>query len=107
MAATDTSSPEVFNARHPSPAARQAVSDALAALIAAIQDHPAFAPSNMNPTIYHVWDFLQRSRYMLSEYESIRDGKKLTHPEQFGQGNLGRWPHLQRCPCIVSRVSTG
>jgi hypothetical protein len=60
--------------------------------------HPQWRdPPNQNPTLYHVWDFVMRSLYMLSEYDNIKAGRPLEHPEQF-QGGAGKYS-LTRCNC--------
>jgi len=55
----------------------------------AVTEHPLWKdPPNPNPTLYHVWDLVMRSKYMLSEYENIRAGRPLQHPNQF-RGGVG------------------
>jgi hypothetical protein len=55
----------------------------------AIVEHPLFKPPPFqHPTLYFTWDFVMRSKYMLSEYDNIRAGRPLQHPQQF-QGGAG------------------
>ncbi|KFY17697.1 hypothetical protein V491_04951 [Pseudogymnoascus sp. VKM F-3775] len=49
----------------------------------AIENHELWVPPTPNQTLYHVWDFLNRSKYMLSEFDNIEAGRALTHPNQF------------------------
>jgi len=56
-------------------------------LLDAITQHPQWKnPPNQHPTLYHVWDFVMRSKYMLSEYENIKAGRPIQHPNQFPSG---------------------
>ncbi|CZR68686.1 uncharacterized protein PAC_18585 [Phialocephala subalpina] len=66
---------------------REAVALRLEDLIDAITEHPQWRPQpNPNPTLYHVWDFVMRSKYMLSEYDNIKAGRPIQRPEQFRDG---------------------
>jgi hypothetical protein len=51
--------------------------------VRAIEAHDQFAPPDTHPTLYWVWDFVKRSKYMLSEYENIKNGRPLQYPDQF------------------------
>ncbi|RFU24147.1 hypothetical protein B7463_g12189, partial [Scytalidium lignicola] len=62
---------------------RADVEAAFQAVIDAIEEHEAWTPPNPHKTLFYVWDFANRSKYMISEYENIKDGKPLQHPEQF------------------------
>jgi len=66
-------------------AQQRAVLDAsLAKMISAIEEHPKWKGlANPNPALYHVWDFVNRSKYMLSEFENIRTGSPVQFPDQF------------------------
>lgn len=44
----------------------------------AILQHPQLSPTN--PTIFNFWDFVKRSQYMLSEYDNIKAGRLVEHP---------------------------
>lgn len=67
---------------------RSAVAARLDGLLNDITAHPQWNPSDPNPTLYYVWDFVNRSKYMLSEYENIKAGQPIQHPNQF-QGGAG------------------
>ncbi|PSS22787.1 hypothetical protein M430DRAFT_33522 [Amorphotheca resinae ATCC 22711] len=81
----------------PSDQQRAAVEGALDEIINAIMAHPLWKePPNQNPMLVEVWDFVMRSRYMLSEYENVKAGRPLRFPDQFqgagsvvGTGNTG------------------
>lgn len=49
----------------------------------AIEAHELWNPLTPAPTLYWVWDFVKRSKYMLSEFENIQHGRPLQHPDQF------------------------
>ncbi|OBT83873.1 hypothetical protein VE02_06132 [Pseudogymnoascus sp. 03VT05] len=67
----------------PTPEKRAAMEQKLGELIQAIESHELWTPPTPNQTLYHVWDFLKRSKYMLSEFDNIEAGRALTHPNQF------------------------
>ncbi|KAL3420493.1 hypothetical protein PVAG01_06938 [Phlyctema vagabunda] len=55
-------------------------------LINALTDHALWEGpglDNVHPTLYHVWDFVNRSRYKLSEFGNIQQGRPVELPEQF------------------------
>lgn len=54
----------------------------LADLVRSLQSHPSFTPPEPPRGLFHVWDFVNRSRYIMEELENIRLGKPLRHPEQ-------------------------
>ncbi|PVH87766.1 hypothetical protein DL98DRAFT_649374 [Cadophora sp. DSE1049] len=54
-------------------------------LIQAITSHPLWAGES-NQALYHLWDFVSRSKYLLSEYDNIKAGRGVEHPEQFKRG---------------------
>ncbi|TVY18708.1 hypothetical protein LARI1_G003850 [Lachnellula arida] len=69
---------------------REDVAARLEGIIDALIEHPKWEnPPNKNPTLYHVWDFVMRSKYMLSEYENVKDGKAVQYPSQFSGGAAG------------------
>jgi len=69
----------------PTPQQREDVAARLEGIIDALIEHPKWEnPPNKNPTLYHVWDFVMRSKYMLSEYENVKNGKSVQYPSQFG-----------------------
>ncbi|TDZ18476.1 hypothetical protein Cob_v008708 [Colletotrichum orbiculare MAFF 240422] len=74
----------------PSPEVRADIIDRLSDLIKAIEAHPAWIPPNPNRGLFHIWDFVNRSRYILTEVYNIRDGQPVKHPEQIPQQKSGR-----------------
>ncbi|KAL2020355.1 hypothetical protein VTK56DRAFT_8484 [Thermocarpiscus australiensis] len=66
----------------PDPQARLTASTRLTALIDELASHPQMRPPTVHPTLYHVWDFANRTRYMLSELDTIAAGRPVQHPEQ-------------------------
>ncbi|KUJ07879.1 uncharacterized protein LY89DRAFT_630932 [Mollisia scopiformis] len=68
---------------------REEVALRLEDLIDALIEHPLWrSPPNQNPTLFFTWDFVMRSKYMLSEYDSILAGRAVQFPSQF-QGGAG------------------
>ncbi|KAI9648678.1 hypothetical protein NHQ30_003316 [Ciborinia camelliae] len=50
-------------------------------VIEALESHPLW--DEKHPSIYFLWDFVQRGKYMLSEYDNVLTGSPLQHPDQF------------------------
>ncbi|GKT43703.1 uncharacterized protein ColSpa_03884 [Colletotrichum spaethianum] len=73
----------------PSPEVRAAITEKLSDLIAALEAHPAWIPPNPHRGLFHVWDFVNRSRYIMTELDHIRDGEPVQHPEQIPQQKSG------------------
>lgn len=48
----------------------------------AIEGHELWTPPNPHPSLFHTWDFVKRSHYIMSEIENIRLGKELKFPDQ-------------------------
>ncbi|KAK1721774.1 hypothetical protein BDP67DRAFT_539878 [Colletotrichum lupini] len=59
-------------------------------LIDAIEAHPAWSPPNPHKGLFHVWDYVNRSRYIMTELDHIRDGEPVRYPEQIPQQDIGR-----------------
>ncbi|WDK15697.1 hypothetical protein CGRA01v4_06978 [Colletotrichum graminicola] len=74
----------------PSPEVRAAITEKLSELIAALEAHPAWIPPNPHRGLFHVWDFVNRSRYIMTELDHIRDGEPVQHPEQIPRQTKGR-----------------
>ncbi|KAK0386315.1 hypothetical protein NLU13_6152 [Sarocladium strictum] len=78
-------------ARHslPSPDAQSSAIEKLTNFLTALESHPSWKPVSRNETatpshrtLFFLWDFANRSRYILSELENIKEGKQVAHPEQ-------------------------
>ncbi|KAK1595261.1 uncharacterized protein LY79DRAFT_668061 [Colletotrichum navitas] len=74
----------------PPPELRAAITEKLSELIAALEAHPAWIPPNPHRGLFHVWDFVSRSRYIMTELDHIRDGEPVQHPEQIPRQKKGR-----------------
>ncbi|KAF5633063.1 hypothetical protein F52700_6164 [Fusarium sp. NRRL 52700] len=61
---------------------RQDITARLADLITAIESHSQWTPPNVDRGLFHVWDFVKRSHYIMTELDNIAAGKKVQHPEQ-------------------------
>ncbi|KXX79824.1 hypothetical protein MMYC01_203302 [Madurella mycetomatis] len=66
----------------PDPAVREATTARLAEFVDAVLAHPQMQPPNRNPTLYHVWDFAMRTKYIVSELENVEAGRPVQYPEQ-------------------------
>ncbi|KAM3069186.1 hypothetical protein ACMFMG_010706 [Clarireedia jacksonii] len=67
-----------------SPQLREEVTARFDQLIEALETHPQWrGPPNPNPSLYFVWDFANRSKYMISEYDNIASGRPVQYPNQF------------------------
>merc|ERR1712093_949598 len=57
------------NMAQPTPQQFTEIDSRLGALLQAITSHPNWAGQS-NPTLYNLWDFVSRSKYLLSEYDN-------------------------------------
>lgn len=73
----------------PSPTVRDDITAKLGDLIQAIEAHPSWTPPSPPKGLYHVWDFVNRSRYIMTELDNIREGKPVQHPEQIPKNGAG------------------
>ncbi|OHE92764.1 hypothetical protein CORC01_11914 [Colletotrichum orchidophilum] len=73
----------------PSPEYRAKIIDKFSELIEAIEAHPAWNPPNPHKGLFHVWDYVNRSRYIMTELDHIRDGEPVQYPEQIPQQDIG------------------
>ncbi|KAK1769820.1 hypothetical protein QBC33DRAFT_529226 [Phialemonium atrogriseum] len=90
----------------PSPADRDRIAKCLAELVQAIQAHPQMQPPNPHRTLFHLWDFVQRTRYIVSELDNIEAGRPLRHPEQIPEYRNGAAPGPQTALKCMSDVTT-
>ncbi|RDW64778.1 hypothetical protein BP6252_10429 [Coleophoma cylindrospora] len=68
----------------PTPKQLSDINTALDGLVDALEQHEQWSSdSKPPPGLFFVHDFATRSKYMLSEYENIKEGKALQHPDQF------------------------
>ncbi|KAK0368991.1 hypothetical protein CLIM01_13648 [Colletotrichum limetticola] len=73
----------------PSPEHRAKIIEKFTELIDAIEAHPAWSPPNPHKGLFHVWDYVNRSRYIMTELDHIRDGEPVRYPEQIPQQDIG------------------
>lgn len=88
----------------PSPEIRQEIFDRLNDLVTALESHPQWTPPSPPQGLYHVWDFVCRSRYIISELDNITAGRPTQHPEQIpknpqGESQRSLAPRSSTCPC--------
>ncbi len=65
----------------------------------AIEHHEQWTPPTPNRTLYFVWDFIQRTKYMMAEVDNIQVSE--THPilytgEEYYEsvGDICRWDRV-------------
>ncbi|KAF4341411.1 hypothetical protein FBEOM_4659 [Fusarium beomiforme] len=73
----------------PTPEQRENITARLADLISAIEAHPQWTPPNVDRGLFHVWDFVKRSHYIMTELDNIAAGRKVQHPEQIPKNDSG------------------
>ncbi|KFH41793.1 hypothetical protein ACRE_074870 [Hapsidospora chrysogenum ATCC 11550] len=61
----------------------------LNALALALESHDKWTPPRPHPTLFHIWDFVKRSHYIMTELDNIRHGRELKHPDQIPSLNSG------------------
>ncbi|KAM5372876.1 hypothetical protein ACJZ2D_007333 [Fusarium nematophilum] len=66
----------------PAPEVREDITARLADLVSALESHPSWTPPSPPRGLYHVWDFVCRSRYIMSELDNISAGRPTKYPEQ-------------------------
>jgi hypothetical protein len=93
----------------PSAAARESITASLDALVSAIKAHPEWpAPGSSappHPSLFHIWDFVNRSRYILSELGNIQAGLPLRHPDQIPGPAAGEQAAAQAYGDVCSRAA--
>ncbi|KAH8169725.1 hypothetical protein LIA77_10269 [Sarocladium implicatum] len=94
----------------PSQAVQTAAVDSLTKLTTALQTHPQWKPvtgsepaSPSHRTLFFLWDFASRTKYMLQELENIKEGKDVAHPEQLPKQE-GVTDPLHRAEAIFADV---
>ncbi|KAJ0365157.1 hypothetical protein COL154_004652 [Colletotrichum chrysophilum] len=91
----------------PSPEVRATIIERLSELIIAIEAHPAWNPENPHRGLFHVWDFVSRSRYIMTELDHIRDGEPVQYPEQIRQQSGTRTRTRIRAALPADRARAG
>ncbi|KPM46003.1 hypothetical protein AK830_g538 [Neonectria ditissima] len=78
------SPPNASNARTsiPSPEVREEITTRLLELVEAIEAHPAWTPPSPPRNLFHVWDFVKRSHYIMTELDNISNDRPTRHPDQ-------------------------
>ncbi|SPJ79734.1 uncharacterized protein FTOL_08125 [Fusarium torulosum] len=71
----------------PTSARREEITGRFADLITALESHPQWTPPNVDRGLFHVWDFVKRSHYIMTELENIEAGRPVQHPEQIPKNN--------------------
>ncbi|KAK5988987.1 hypothetical protein PT974_10485 [Cladobotryum mycophilum] len=68
----------------PSTEARATLSAKMDDFLQSIQAIPEFNtnPAQSDKGLFYIWDFVMRTKYILSELDNIVEGKPVQHPEQ-------------------------
>ncbi|KAM7199061.1 hypothetical protein V8F20_005879 [Naviculisporaceae sp. PSN 640] len=66
----------------PSPEIRAGINTAIENFIQAVLAHPEMQQPGRHPTLWHVWDFTMRTKYILSELDNIEAGRAVQYPQQ-------------------------
>lgn len=66
----------------PSPEIRENIINRHRELVEAIEAHQAWTLNPPHPGLFHVWDFVNRSMYIMSELGNIAAGRPVRYPEQ-------------------------
>ncbi|KAJ4324164.1 hypothetical protein N0V84_003997 [Fusarium piperis] len=66
----------------PAPEVREEITARLGDLVSALEAHPSWTPPSPPRGLFHVWDFVCRSRYIMTELDNIYAGRPTKHPEQ-------------------------
>ncbi|KAH6890529.1 hypothetical protein B0T10DRAFT_322182 [Thelonectria olida] len=62
---------------------RDEITARLQDLVEALEAHPSWSTSPPPPrNLFHVWDFVKRSHYIMTELDNIEQGRPTRHPEQ-------------------------
>ncbi|KAK3357184.1 hypothetical protein B0T25DRAFT_516671 [Lasiosphaeria hispida] len=77
-AANPTASASVL----PDLSTRNEIEAQLEDLATAIASHPKMQAPNRHPTLFHTWDFVMRTKYILSELDNVEAGRPIRFPEQ-------------------------
>jgi hypothetical protein len=71
----------------PSSEYRETITARFSDLISAIESHSSWTPPNVDRSLFHVWDFVKRSHYIMTELDNIAAGRPVQHPEQIPKNN--------------------
>ncbi|KAK6701780.1 hypothetical protein SNK04_011689 [Fusarium graminearum] len=70
------------NTEIPSKEHRENITARFSDLISAIESHKSWTPPNVDRSLFHVWDFVKRSHYIMTELDNMVAGRPLKHPDQ-------------------------
>jgi hypothetical protein len=79
----------VSTSQLPTPEQREDITARLADLVSAIESHSQWTPPNVDRGLFHVWDYVKRSHYIMTELDNIAAGRKVQHPEQIPKNDGG------------------
>ncbi|KAF7934511.1 hypothetical protein BELL_0311g00090 [Botrytis elliptica] len=68
---------------------RDDIKTRLEKVIEELEAHPSWSSHKPSPSLFFLWDFVKRGRYMLLEYDNILNGRPLQHVDQFSTGPPG------------------
>jgi hypothetical protein len=78
---------------------RDEITARLQDLVEALEAHPSWSTSPPPPrNLFHVWDFVKRSHYIMTELDNIEQGRPTRHPEQIPRNAGGKYFVLSNPP---------
>lgn len=63
-------------------AAREDIASRLKLLMGTIEEHELWTPPSPHPGLFQLWDFVNKSHYIVTELENICEGREVQHPDQ-------------------------
>lgn len=73
----------------PAPEVREEILRKHTELIEALEAHQAWTPPSPHKGLFHVWDFVNRSKYIMTELDNIQAGRPVQHPDQIPRNERG------------------
>lgn len=77
----------------PDAQAQEAIIAKFDTLVRSIENHEAWTPPKPHPTLFHIWNFVKGSQYIMTELENIRHGRPVQHPNQIPAYQEGEFVH--------------
>jgi len=90
----------------PPPQVRATIASKLADFVAAIETHPKWNLEQPDRGVFYVWDFVNRTKYMLSEVDTLREGREPQHADQIKSAARGQTAAEELFADVVTRSIT-
>lgn len=87
---------------------RDDITARLSDLVQALEAHPSWTTATPPPrNLFHVWDFVKRSHYIMTELDNIEHGRPTRHPEQIPRNAGGEFPFCLSVICSAETPCLG